>query len=188
MMIMSKIIGLTSTRNNSTWRRNINATIIRSLDDHHHHEEEEAEKHVSKAASWANSKSSLPPRPKVARRSTTSGPNPKSTATTVTALNTYEYYWRQTTAVAVFKPLAGGDIQQVEKENNNNNNNNINKLVLEYNGKGVSVAKQGVVVVKAGVVATGEKEAEYLVPFLRGCKEPRRRSLLFWEPYCIATS
>ncbi|PPR95268.1 hypothetical protein GOBAR_AA25406 [Gossypium barbadense] len=30
-------------------------------------------------------------------------------------------------------------------------------------------------------------KGDYFVPLLKGCKEPRR-SLLFWEPYCIATS
>ncbi|CAN0923412.1 Protein FAF-like, chloroplastic [Linum grandiflorum] len=30
------------------------------------------------------------------------------------------------------------------------------------------------------------KRGDYFVPLVKGCKEPRR-SILFWEPYCIAT-
>jgi hypothetical protein len=36
------------------------------------------------------------------------------------------------------------------------------------------------------VVLRGNK-GDYLVPLLKSCKEPRK-SLLFWEPHCIATS
>ncbi|KAK4856544.1 hypothetical protein QYF36_018560 [Acer negundo] len=35
--------------------------------------------------------------------------------------------------------------------------------------------------------SAGNKGGDYLVPLLKCCKEPRR-SLLFWEPHCIATS
>lgn len=105
---------------------------------------------------------------------------PLNTSTT-TALNDYEYYWRQSSRAAV-----------VVKDENGN----YNKWVLGRSGNKITAQAQiqtqaqaqaqRNVVMKEVVVG---KEYENLLPFLRGCKakEPRR-SLLFLEPYCIATS
>ncbi|KAJ8446151.1 hypothetical protein Cgig2_015922 [Carnegiea gigantea] len=101
---------------------------------------------------------------------------PLNTSTT-TALNAYEYYWRRSSTAAV-----------VVKDENGN----YNKWVLGRSGNKITAQAQTEaqaqrnVVMKEVVVGT---EYENLIPFLRGCKakEPRR-SLLFLEPYCIATS
>ncbi|XP_074289618.1 uncharacterized protein LOC141614768 [Silene latifolia] len=173
MMIMTKLMELTSTRNVSSWPRTSNRTVITSLDEG---DEDVLGKQVEVESKPAQKKVSalLPPRPRV------------STAKTAAdVLNAYEYYWRRSdsptaAAVALLTPLAGKQSSakgvvvspQVVKDTN--------KLLLGHNVKGVP--KGEVVLVKAETVG-----GEYLVPMLRGCKEPRR-SLFFWEPFCIATS
>lgn len=175
-LIMSKLMELMSTKNKSVWPRNFNATIVKTLED---------------GATLA--KSQLPPRPV---RLISAAPG---TTSTTTVLNAYEYYWRhgKGNTVAVLKPLAGQKNNagathagpQVVKDAY------INKLLLAHKGKPQEAGgEREVVLVKAAdgveVEKGGLKAAEYLVPMLRGCKEPRKRSLLLWdsEPYCIATS
>lgn len=189
-LTMSKLMELTSTRNKSTWPRNYNTTTTIKTLDENNHEIEEEDTELAMTTTTTTTTQSLPPRPRV------------STATAAAvALNAYEYYWRRSdspaaAAVAMLKPLAGKQQQnnkkcapQVEKDTKKN----INKsLFAAHNKKGVALGQEEVVLVKAarregGVSNNGEK-GEYLVPLmLRGCKE-HKRSLLFWEPYCIATS
>ncbi|CAO2825063.1 unnamed protein product [Amaranthus hypochondriacus] len=160
-LTMSKLTVFTKTRN-------YNTTIIKTLDElQHNHDQVTAIK----------------------------------TATVATAaMNAYEYYWRRsTTAMAVLKPFAG-------KNNNNNNKNIIYGAELgkdddiKKNNKKMIIAahnkkeeedeeeEEEVVVVKAGGRRRGsEEKEEYLVPFMfKGCKQ-HKKSLFFFEPYCIAT-
>ncbi|KAK2640852.1 hypothetical protein Ddye_022615 [Dipteronia dyeriana] len=76
------------------------------------------------------------------------------------SLNAYEYYWRT-------KPESKG------------NNINGNKLIINSKNPMENYEQRR--------SSTGNKGGDYLVPLLKSCKEPRR-SLLFWEPRCIATS
>ncbi|XWS52786.1 hypothetical protein CRYUN_Cryun11dG0102200 [Craigia yunnanensis] len=116
---------------------------------------------------------SLPPRPRMARLI----PSSPSTATAAASFNAYEYYWRRpnqpmskAAAAAVLNPLA----QQSPPPEDNSNK----QLILSKN---LMVTDQQQLLVLRG------NKGDYFVPLLKCCKEPRK-SLLFWEPYCIATS
>ena len=110
---------------------------------------------------------SLPPRPgRLARLI------PKPLATTKTAaaaasFNAYEYYWRTKPTTAALNPLPPPTSQSLK----NNGFMSKNQLANE---------RQQLLVLKGN-------KGDHLLPFSKGCKEPRR-SLLFWEPYCIPTS
>ncbi|WCJ40118.1 hypothetical protein M5689_021049 [Euphorbia peplus] len=112
---------------------------------------------------------SLPPRPPVARMISMT---PASTTTTAAAraggvgsLNAYEYYWKTKQITPTTTSLIGPIAQNPTISNNIIPNEKQELLVLR-----------------------GNKGDNYLLPLSsKGCKEPKR-SLLFWEPYCIATS
>lgn len=106
----------------------------------------------------------LPPPPRVPRIITTS---PATTA--ASSFNPYEYYWRSMgpTATAVLNPPPSIPLK-----------NNSDKFILSKSSK--AQEQQQLLLLRGN-------KAEYSVPLLRGCKEPRR-SLVIWEPYCIATS
>ncbi|XVE59675.1 hypothetical protein DITRI_Ditri05aG0065000 [Diplodiscus trichospermus] len=118
---------------------------------------------------------SLPPRPRVARLI----PSPPSTAAAAAAagaaasFNEYEYYWRRPnqpmSKAATLNPLA----QQSPPLKDHSNK----QLILSKN---LTANDQQQLLVLRG------NKGHYFVPLSKGCKEPR--SLLFWEPYCIATS
>ncbi|CAI9785828.1 unnamed protein product [Fraxinus pennsylvanica] len=77
-----------------------------------------------------------------------------------TSLNSYHYFWRsKTTFGTQFTPLK-------------------NNACLANGEKAYD--HQNMVLIK------GNKD-EYYVPLSMGCKKPRR-SMLIWEPYCVATS
>ncbi|KAA8544359.1 hypothetical protein F0562_022373 [Nyssa sinensis] len=102
---------------------------------------------------------SLPLRPRVGRLI----PAPPAAAA---SFNAYEYFWRAKPSVAtMINPLT----KQCPPHQNN-----CNKVILSNTGP-KAYEKEELV------------KADYLVPLVRGCKEPRR-SLLIWEPCCIATS
>lgn len=85
------------------------------------------------------------------------------------AANSYEYFWRAKPTVASVinnNPVASTQQSSLPLKNN------------YYSNKGYEQ--------KDLVLLRGNK-ADYLVPLLRSCKEPRR-SLLLLEPHCIATS
>ncbi|XP_022756674.1 protein FAF-like, chloroplastic [Durio zibethinus] len=119
---------------------------------------------------------SLPPRTLVARLI----PSPPSTAAAPAAagaaasFNAYEYYWKRPnqpmSKAAILNPLA---LQSPPLKDNSNK-----QLVLSKN---LMANDQQQLLVLRG------NNGDYFVPLLRGCKESRR-SLLFLEPYCIATS
>ncbi|KAJ0021392.1 hypothetical protein Pint_31647 [Pistacia integerrima] len=93
-------------------------------------------------------------------------------ATAGATFNAYEYYWRP-------KPMEAGP-GVVSKQMMNQQLQENSKFILSKN-KSSPENEQRKVLLLSG------KKGDYLVPFTKGCKEPRR-SLLFWEPYCIATS
>ncbi|GFZ13084.1 hypothetical protein Acr_23g0014690 [Actinidia rufa] len=106
---------------------------------------------------------SLPLPPRVARLL------PSSPA--AASFNTYEYFWRTNpTLPSVINPITqqGSPIK-----------NRLNKVILGNSPKAHDQDQQ--------MVLLRRNKADYLVPLFKGCKEPRR-SLLIWEPYCIATS
>ncbi|XVF19611.1 hypothetical protein REPUB_Repub11eG0125600 [Reevesia pubescens] len=110
---------------------------------------------------------SLPLRPRVARLIPSTTPTAAATATA--SLNAYEYYWRRpnqpiSKAAAVLNPLAQQSPPLKDNSNKNLMANEQQQLLVLRGNKG-----------------------DYFVPLLKGCKEPRR-SLLFWEHDCIATS
>ena len=123
---------------------------------------------------------SLPPKPRVARLI----PSAPNAATGSFNLNAYEHYWRTTKPTTT--ATKGGNYPLGPYQENNNNNNK-NKIVVSAAGEmknmninHVSNDKQQVLVLKG-------KNGDYLVHNLKSCKDSRR-SFLFWEPYCIATS
>ncbi|XP_059430333.1 protein FAF-like, chloroplastic [Corylus avellana] len=101
---------------------------------------------------------SLPPRPRVARLMPS---NPAAPPTAAASFNAYEYYWRA-------KPAAQQPPQPTAAAKNNPNN-----LIIS-SSRNINIP-------------AANDQQQSLVLMRGGCKEPRR-SLLFWEPYCIATS
>lgn len=92
---------------------------------------------------------------------------PSATGAAAASFNAYEYFWRTKPAANLIKPLTH---QSPPLKTNN-------KVMVSNNCPKV-YEQQEMVLLRAN---------KALVPSLRGCKEPRR-SLLLWEPYCIATS
>lgn len=82
------------------------------------------------------------------------------------SFNVYEYYWRT-------KPSSTPN--QLALQQNNNS-----KFIVSEDINQISNERQQLVVLRG-------KNGDYLVHNLKSCKESRR-SFLFWEPYCIATS
>ncbi|KAF5447409.1 hypothetical protein F2P56_032963 [Juglans regia] len=131
-------------------------------------EDDDAEvEEVDEKASMAKS---LPPRPRVARFI----PSPQAVPSTAAAasLNAYEYYWRA-------KPSTANPITQPPTTSALKNNGN--KLIISKTPMTNEQQQQQ----QQLFVLRGNK-GNYFVPLVKSCKEPRR-SLLIWEPYCIAT-
>ncbi|XP_055834090.1 protein FAF-like, chloroplastic [Solanum dulcamara] len=101
-----------------------------------------------------------------------------------TSLNAYEYFWRK-------KPTVGNIVNNstITKYYYNNKQVGLAPLANGTHTKATSITK--IATCTQELVLIREKKASTmnnnLVPFLRSCKEPRR-SLVIWEPYCIATS
>ncbi|XP_048429329.1 protein FAF-like, chloroplastic [Pyrus x bretschneideri] len=112
---------------------------------------------------------SLPPLPGRVARMIPKPPATTKTAAAATSFNAYEYHWRTNrTTTAALKPLPPPMSQSLKS----NGFMSQNQLANEQ---------------QQLLVLRGNK-GDQLVPFSKGCKEPRIRSLLFREPYCIATS
>ncbi|XP_052190470.1 protein FAF-like, chloroplastic [Diospyros lotus] len=84
---------------------------------------------------------------------------PPATAAVASSFNEYNYFWR--TKPALINPLIAQNVLPLR--NNSNKKPYDQTLVLRGN------------------------KADFLIPLLKSCKE-QRRSLLIWEPPCIATS
>ncbi|TQD90352.1 hypothetical protein C1H46_024087 [Malus baccata] len=112
---------------------------------------------------------SLPPLPGRVARMIPKPPATTKTAAAAASFNAYEYHWRTNpTTTAALKPLPPPTSQSLKS----NGFMSQNQLANEQ---------------QQLLVLRGNK-GDQLVTFSKGCKEPRIRSLLFWEPYCIATS
>ncbi|CAI8616192.1 unnamed protein product [Vicia faba] len=128
---------------------------------------------------------SLPPRPRVARLI----PSPPNAATASFNFNSYQHYWRTTNPTST----KGGNYpldRYQEKNNTNDNNNNdnkCNKIVVSAKGEMKNMNMNRVSNEKQQLLVLKGKNGDYLVHNLKNCKDSRR-SFLFWEPYCIATS
>ncbi|KAI9107618.1 hypothetical protein K1719_021281 [Acacia pycnantha] len=106
-------------------------------------------------------KSSLPPRPRVARLVPSA---PAGANSAVSYFNTYEYFWR------------------AKSTNHHPQNNNAPmKKHIVYEAINQTPCEQ------QKLLALEGKNGDYLVHNGRSCKESRR-SFLFWVPHCIATS
>lgn len=97
------------------------------------------------------------------------------------SFNAYEYYWRPKPMTAAQSKGGGGGGNNINYSENNHNNYN-NKLILSKNSMGNNNNQE-----QQQLLVLRGNRGDYWVPLLKSCKEPRR-SLLFWEPYCIATS
>jgi len=121
---------------------------------------------------------SLPPRPKVARFI----PSPPAVAATAAAasfnFNAYEYYWRTNSASSKGTSVKLNSLDQNKKHHHHNHQD---KVVVSGDMNKVFSREQQQLVVLRG------KNGDYLVQNLKSCKD-FRKSFLFWEPYCIATS
>ncbi|CAK7332043.1 unnamed protein product [Dovyalis caffra] len=120
---------------------------------------------------------SLPPRPPAGRMITS--PPPATIAATATAakaaasFNACEYFWKP-------KPVTTTSVlnRRTQKQASSLESTQDNKLALSK--KFVPNEQQELVVLRGN-------KGDCLVPLLKSCKETRK-SLLFWEPHCIATS
>ncbi|XP_030451118.1 protein FAF-like, chloroplastic [Syzygium oleosum] len=112
---------------------------------------------------------SLPPLARVARVITDLPP-----PSTAASFNAYEYFWRtkstvaSATAAAVINPISSAQQQS---------------LALNSYSKKYIVTKSFV----SNDRQHQEQAADFWASGIKSCKESRR-SLLFWEPHCIATS
>lgn len=116
---------------------------------------------------------SFPTPPRVTRMIPTTPVAPPAKATT---FNAYEYCWRRTNPTAAAATTAASPLIQQPSTPGNNDS----MFILSAKNSKANEQQQQLVLLRGN-------KGDYLVPMLRSCKEPRR-SLLFWEPYCIATS
>ncbi|KAK4339188.1 hypothetical protein RND71_040650 [Anisodus tanguticus] len=94
-------------------------------------------------------------------------------APTAASFDAYEYFWRKKPTVA--KECNYTTKQVILAANSTSPNAKSTTNIAAYEQPDL-------------VLIRGNREnMTYLVPLQRGCKQPRR-SLLIWEPYCIATS
>ncbi|XP_027910909.1 protein FAF-like, chloroplastic [Vigna unguiculata] len=126
-----------------------------------------------------NVSQSLPPRPRVARL-IPSAPAVAAAAASFN-LNAYEYYWRTNSAPSKGSSVKLDPLDQNKKHHHNHQENMKNKVVVSRDMNKMVPREQQQVLVLRG------KNGDYLVHNLKSCKDSRR-SFLFWEPYCIATS
>ncbi|XP_022730935.1 protein FAF-like, chloroplastic [Durio zibethinus] len=156
--------------NKPIWLANRNPTWPKSFDEIVKFGEESEKVEPTTTPPLAQS---LPLRPRVARL-IPSPPLTAAAAEAASSFNTYEYCWRRPnqsmSKAAILTPLA----QQLPPLKDNSNK----QLILSKN---LMANDQQQLLILRG------NKGDYFVPLSKGCKEPRR-SLLFWEPYCIATS
>ncbi|XP_011008749.1 PREDICTED: protein FAF-like, chloroplastic [Populus euphratica] len=96
-----------------------------------------------------------------------------ATAKAAASFNACEYFWKPKpmTTSSVINPVS-----QKQASSLGTTHDNISALSKKF----VPNEQQEVVVLRGN-------NGDYLVPLLKSCKE-QRKSLLFWEPHCIATS
>ncbi|KAK8679732.1 hypothetical protein V6N13_145168 [Hibiscus sabdariffa] len=113
------------------------------------------------------------PPPLVARLIPSPSPPPPST------VNAYEYYWRRpnepmSSKAAILTPLGQQPPASLLKDK---------QLILTKKETANDEQQQQ----QQQLVVLRGNNGDYFVPLLRGCKETRR-SLIYLDPYCIATS
>lgn len=108
---------------------------------------------------------SLPPRPRSARLVP---PAPAGATCAAASFNAYEYFWR---AKSTDHPQNNSTLK---------NYNSSKRIDCEAINQTTPHEQQKSMVLRG-------KNGDYLVHNLKSCKESRR-SFLFWEPHCIATS
>ncbi|KAJ6984218.1 protein FAF-like [Populus alba x Populus x berolinensis] len=97
-----------------------------------------------------------------------------ATAKAAASFNACEYFWKpkpMTTTASVLNPLSQEQASSLGTTHDNR---------LALSKKFVPNEQQEVVVLRGN-------NGDFLVPLLKSCKG-QRKSLLFWEPHCIATS
>ncbi|KAJ8574415.1 hypothetical protein K7X08_026220 [Anisodus acutangulus] len=105
------------------------------------------------------------------------------TPAATTSFNPYEYFWRKNSTITslITTPTTAKEC----------NNYTTKQVVLSANSTAPNAKRTTNIAAyeqQDMVLMRGNRaNMNYLVPFQRGCKKPRR-SLLIWEPYCIATS
>ncbi|OVA07172.1 The fantastic four family [Macleaya cordata] len=201
-LMVNKFMGLTNNRNNPTcWSDHQKKfeKMVKQVDKDHGNDFESS---TLVPQSLPSPPPPRPPQPRMSRLIPSPPPPPVGAA----SFNSYEYGWRRTSSSVVsvsgiHHPLNQQSLPNTKNNYCNNNysnsknncntitttnNNNNNFLVISRNSLSPSSSKDYNKEKQQLVVLSGEK-GDHLVPYLRGCKEPRR-SLLIWEPYCIATS
>ncbi|XP_009789564.2 protein FAF-like, chloroplastic [Nicotiana sylvestris] len=103
------------------------------------------------------------------------------------SLNAYDYFWRK-------KPTVANIVNNSTTADQCSKNNYYKQFVAVAAANGTDLKASGTTKIAAYeqqqnlVLIRGNKTSmNNLVPLLRSCKEPKR-SLIIWEPYCIATS
>ncbi|OIT39294.1 PREDICTED: protein FAF-like, chloroplastic [Nicotiana attenuata] len=103
------------------------------------------------------------------------------------SLNAYDYFWRK-------KPTVANIVNNSSTADQCSKNNYYKQFVAVAAANGTDLKASGTTKIAAYeqqqdlVLIRGNKASmNNLVPLLRSCKEPKR-SLIIWEPYCIATS
>ncbi|KAH7561313.1 hypothetical protein JRO89_XS10G0210400 [Xanthoceras sorbifolium] len=130
---------------------------------------------------------SLPPPPRMARLIPKTPVNVTAAATATTTVaatagasfNAYEYYWRPKPAMATTGTVVVDDPMKQQPATQSKGNNG--KLIINSKNPMENYEQKELLDLR------GNYKGDHLVPLLKSCKEPRR-SLLFWEPHCIATS
>ncbi|XP_075095725.1 protein FAF-like, chloroplastic [Nicotiana tabacum] len=105
-------------------------------------------------------------------------PPPPTVASGSATFNAYEYFWRKKPTVV---SIANSPIVATKCNNFLATNSTATKAKSTTN---IAAFEQQDLVLMRG---NNKTNMNYLVPLQRGCKEAKR-SLLIWEPYCIATS
>ncbi|OIT08729.1 PREDICTED: protein FAF-like, chloroplastic [Nicotiana attenuata] len=105
-------------------------------------------------------------------------PPPPTAASGLASFNAYEYFWRKKPTVASI-----ANSPTIAKKGNNFLATNSTAINAKSTTNIAAYEQQDMVLMRGKY----KENMNYLVPLQRGCKESRR-SLLIWEPYCIATS
>lgn len=95
---------------------------------------------------------------------------PQSLPPQLPPFNAYDYFWRNNSST------------YADQEYTTNLKGNNNKIVLAKINDGLHSNEQ-----QENMVLVKGNNGDYMVPFIKGCKE-NRRSLPSWQPHCIATS
>uniref|UniRef100_A0A7N0VJE5 FAF domain-containing protein n=1 Tax=Kalanchoe fedtschenkoi TaxID=63787 RepID=A0A7N0VJE5_KALFE len=170
--VVNKLIRLTASRNTSIWTNKFNEVVKVEL-------QAEEEATVPNSLTRSPRLTALIPPPPT---------QPSVTSAMAATFNAYEYRWRKkpsSATAAVFKTRLNEPPPPSSRPILNDNN----MFIVTKTGKDSSKSNNGRLLTANFLVVKGNKgdEEEFIVPYFKGCKEPKRPVLLR-EPYCIATS